>query len=145
MSCFLYCYFNIQFLQRYCIKVASIFVNGGTLLQISIEVIHYPLITALEGNTYPLTKDQSVLATLWQICAICKSCQYPLRNSSEDCQKLATSYKKFARGLAISSYFCNKFARGLPTTYGTFTRGLPQLHTKGQLLCNTSEESKAQS
>jgi hypothetical protein len=36
----------------------------------------------------------------------------------------------------------NKFARGLPTTYGIFARGLPQLHTKGQPLCNTSEELK---
>jgi uncharacterized membrane protein len=30
----------------------------------------------------------------------------------------------------------------LLTTYGIFARGLPQLHTKGQPLCNTSEESK---
>jgi hypothetical protein len=40
---------------------------------------------------------------------------------------------------------CNKFARGLPTTYGSFTRGLPQLHIKGQPLCNTSEENIIQS
>jgi hypothetical protein len=36
----------------------------------------------------------------------------------------------------------NKFARGLPTTYDTFSRGFAQLHSKGQPLCNTSEESK---
>ncbi len=29
---------------------------------------------------------QATLATLKQICLICKSCQYPLRNLSEDCQ-----------------------------------------------------------
>jgi hypothetical protein len=39
----------------------------------------------------------------------------------------------------------NKFARGLPTTYGIFARGMPQLNSKGQPLCNTSEESKIES
>jgi hypothetical protein len=32
-------------------------INGATLLQMSIEVIQYPLKIALEGNQYPLAKD----------------------------------------------------------------------------------------
>jgi hypothetical protein len=32
-----------------------------------------------------------------------------------------------------------------PTSYRIFARGFPQLHTKGQPLCNTSDESKIQS
>ncbi len=80
ISYFLYSYYNFFFLQRYCIKVASFFVNGATVLQMFVEVIQYPLTTTLEGNQYPLAKDQKVMATLWQICAIYKSCQFPLRN-----------------------------------------------------------------
>jgi hypothetical protein len=53
-SC-MYFNFNFKFLQRYWKKVASFLVNGATLLQMSIEVIQYPLTTALEGN--PLPKD----------------------------------------------------------------------------------------
>jgi hypothetical protein len=45
----------------------------------------------------------------------------------------------------MPSYPCDKFAKGLPTTYGTFARGLLQLHKKGQPLYNTSEVSKIQS
>jgi hypothetical protein len=75
-------------------------------------------------------------------------------------QKLPIPSGKLARGLPITSkpYTnlsegcqyplapCNKYARGLrlPTTYGTFARGLPQLHTKGQPFCNTPEEIKIQ-
>jgi hypothetical protein len=37
--------------------VASFFVNGATLLQMSIGVISYPLTFALEGIQCPLAKD----------------------------------------------------------------------------------------
>jgi hypothetical protein len=63
-------------------KVYPFFV-GATLLQRSLEIIQYPLPAALEGNQFPLAKDQRALATLWQMYAICKSFQYPLRYSSE--------------------------------------------------------------
>jgi hypothetical protein len=43
---------------------------------------------------YPLAKDHRVLATLWQIWTICKSCEYPLRNLSEGCQCHLTPYDK---------------------------------------------------
>jgi hypothetical protein len=53
----------------------------------SIEVIQYPLTTALEGNKYPLAKDYR--ATLWKIYAICK--------------KLPIPSEEFVRGLPIIS------------------------------------------
>jgi hypothetical protein len=69
--------------------------------------------------------------TLWEICQrVANNLYNPIKNLPEGCQYPLTP--------------CNKFARGLPTTYGTVARGLPQLHTKGQLFCNTSEESKIQ-
>jgi hypothetical protein len=45
-------------------KVAISFVNAVALLQMSLEVIQYPLPTALEGSQYHLAKNQKVLATL---------------------------------------------------------------------------------
>ncbi len=82
--------------------------------QMSIQAIQYPLTTTLEGNKYPLAKDKRVLQPSHKYLCCC------LQNP------------------------CDKFARGLPTTYGTFARGLLQLHKKGQPLCNTSEVSKIQ-
>jgi hypothetical protein len=58
--CFLYIYFNFKFFPRYCKKVASFFVNGATLLQMSIEVTKYPLTTTLEGNQYSRQGSESV-------------------------------------------------------------------------------------
>jgi hypothetical protein len=74
-------------------------------------------------------------------------------------QKLPIPSEEIVRGLPITSdtlthlpegcqfplSLCKKFARELPTAYGTFARGLFQLHTKGQPLCNTSKESKIHS
>jgi hypothetical protein len=77
----------------------SFFDNGGNPLANVSRVIQYPLPTVLEGNQYPLTKDQWVLATLWQIRAIFKSCQFLLRNLSEGCQYPLTPYNKFANTL----------------------------------------------
>ncbi len=45
------CIFSeFYFLQRNCKKVAFFFVNGATLLEMSIEVIQYPLKIAIKGN-----------------------------------------------------------------------------------------------
>ncbi len=64
---------EVNLLQFLKLSVASCIFNGATLLKMSIQVIQYPLTTALEGNQYPLAKDQRGMATLWQLCAICKS------------------------------------------------------------------------
>ncbi len=73
-----------------------------------------------------------VADTLRGICQrVANNLWHPVANLPEGCQHPLTP--------------CNKFAWGLPTTYGIFTRGLPQLHTKGQPLCDTSKESKIQS
>jgi hypothetical protein len=45
------------FILTFCKQVASFFGSGTTLLQMSIEVIQYPLTIALEGNQYPLAED----------------------------------------------------------------------------------------
>jgi hypothetical protein len=55
-------YFNFYLLQMYGEKVAYFSVKWAALLQMSLEVIQYPLLTVLEGNQYPLAKG--VLATL---------------------------------------------------------------------------------
>jgi hypothetical protein len=61
ISCFLYFYFNFKFfLQRYCKKIASFFVNVAILLQMSLEGIQYRLSPALESNQYSLAKNQMV-------------------------------------------------------------------------------------
>jgi hypothetical protein len=44
--------------------VAPLHGNGATLLQVSLEVIQYPI--APEGIQYPLTNNNKLLATLWQ-------------------------------------------------------------------------------
>jgi hypothetical protein len=47
----MYFYFNFYFFRgTYCKKIALFFVNRATLLQISLEVIQYPLSTALEDK-----------------------------------------------------------------------------------------------
>jgi hypothetical protein len=103
----------------------------------SLEVIQYPLTTVLVDNQYPLAKGYRVLVTLWQHMLFAK---------------LPIPSKEFVRGLPITSDTLRQVGhrvantllppvtnspRGLPTTYGIFARGLPQLHKKGQPLCNT--------
>ncbi len=66
-----------------------------------------------------------VASTLWGICQrVANNPCHPVINLPEGCQYPVTPFKKFSRGL--------------PTIYGTFASGLPQLHSKGQPLCNTS-------
>ncbi len=139
ISCFLYFYFHFFFR-------GTVLQNGATLLQVSLEVIQYPLTVALEGKQYPLAKDYRVLATLWQIC------MYYL-------QKLPIPFGELVRGLPVTSdallQICQRVANTLLLPVKNLPegcqqpmahcRGLPQLHTKGQPLCNTFEESKIQS
>jgi hypothetical protein len=91
--------FNLQVLQRYCKRGALSLQTGHTSYkEKSLEVIQYLLPTALKGNKYPLSKYQSVLATLWQIHTICKNCQCPWRNLSEGCQYPVIPYKNLPEG-----------------------------------------------
>jgi hypothetical protein len=85
VSCFWY-FLKLLVSSEVLQKDRSFFVNGAILLQMSIDVIQYPLTIALEGNQYPLAHYLRVVAILWQICAIYKSCQYLLENLLKDCQ-----------------------------------------------------------
>jgi hypothetical protein len=60
-------YFNFSLILRSLAllhMVAPLHGNGATLLQISLEVIQYPI--APEGIQYSLANDNMLLATLWQ-------------------------------------------------------------------------------
>jgi hypothetical protein len=85
ISCFLY--FDLDFLiffRGIAKKVAPFFVNVATLLQMSLEVIKFPLPTALGGNHflwqrirwYWPSSDKCVLF----VKVANTSCQYPQRN-----------------------------------------------------------------
>ncbi len=74
VSCFQYFYFNYQVLQSYGKKFAPFFINEATILQMFKEVIHYPLLVALESNQLP------------QKCVLLAEVTNSLRNLSEGCQ-----------------------------------------------------------
>jgi hypothetical protein len=85
------------FLQTYCKKgVAPLQLYGANILQMFLEVTQYPLSSASEDTIINIlwANYERVLATLWQIRVICKSCWCPLRNLSEGCQHSLKSSNK---------------------------------------------------
>jgi hypothetical protein len=128
-NCFWNCLLLLRFLFNFSRfleelqKVASLKVNGAILLQLSLDFIKYSLPIIQQGNQYP--QSTQALATLWQISAICKSVQNPLRilsgitNSlwhpqANICQMVASAFKHHVK----------KVARGLPLIFEIYATGL---------------------
>ncbi len=93
-----------------------------TLLQISLEVIQYPLSIAPEGSQYPLASYQKVAETLTKLSHLQKLHNH-LSNFVQRFAHMVTNLSRVASPVPADPPF-DKFARGLSKAFETFVRGL---------------------
>ncbi len=123
-------YQNFQVLQRNSKKVAPLFVDGATLLQITLEVIQYPKPTALRRQPIPHSKLSE--GNSYSECRLGLFMAW----TKDQCMQLSTerkkhlhTYRHFTNGKQYNDFKCNILtllvARPCSCAFGPPSSGLP--------------------